>query len=59
MSWKERMVSKCMFIYLEVLLGEGYAEENPVKPRPLNPPMPRRGAMLLFDEGSMMYCKQI
>jgi len=53
------MASKYMLLYLEVLLGEGYADENPVKPRALNPPMPCKGAMLLFNEGSLMDCKQI
>jgi len=55
----ERMASKCMLLYLEVLLGEGYAEETPVKPSALNPPRPCRGAMLLFNEGSLMDCNQI
>jgi len=55
----ERMDSKCMLLYLEVLLGEGYDEENPVKPHTLNPPMPCRGAMFLFNEGSLMDWNQI
>jgi hypothetical protein len=59
MNWKERMIRKCMLRYLDVLLGEGYADENPAKPRALSPPMPRRGAMLLFDEGSLLDCNQI
>lgn len=59
MNWKERMVRKCMLLYLDVLLGEGNAEENPAKPRALSPPMPPRGGMLLFDEGSLLDCNQI
>lgn len=56
---KERMVSKCRLLYLEVLWGEGHADENPIKPRALSPPMSLRGAILLFDEGSLLDCKQI